>query len=680
MHFFSILSLLRSRPSVVINVFQNNFHVGHYLLICDIPHFTPKAFVVAVSLFYSVCHFTHTHSHLVLFFSFPIWNSLVDRCFTHAERVAFVNHFGRLFVSLFQDLKKKKNENMDVDIAWEECVGDLPLDTKNLPPLNALSSTCSSQLPAIDLLELLTYDHNNPDSGSARSPMAHEKLSHMCTTPPQETLSNVSPITQSPPSSSFSDFLTPMNEVCKTPSESSSAEHGNTTLPTSLSPTQSPPPSPFQTAQAGSNKKPKVKNNRSSRKVLGDESLQPAPLLTDQSQLVLELSTRLASAGAEATALRKRVAALSSENRSLRAALDHANARLIAVAQAASAPPAPTTTTGATTTTTTVATNPNCHTGQQPVMLGLAHLTTTTTDMTNHIANALTISDNSIDDNPRDRKKRKRMTGAATTMACVMFMWGALIASPTWLTGNSSASRTQPNLPAVWKGDATLPNVPVPSVPRVDRVRQSWQPNCMRVLKQLPDGSESAKVLKPEPMLVAHVNDDDDDDESQHNHDGLTTVNKMMVDVTEDKAAANVVANSDLTDPRHPLYSYVLCRDAQLAMDNLKACTSKMQNGQACGEPHTISLILPAKAAGLDDDENKTRQGQPALAEVQCSIISVAKIPVDANSVDGSSSSSPVSSSPSDPTLSTSSASIHSASRGRIIATVPETHTVIADH
>lgn len=584
---------------------------------------------------------------------------------------------------------------MDVDIAWEECVGDLPLDTKNLPPLNALSSTCSTQLPAIDLLELLTYDHNNADPGSVRSPIAHEKLSPMCTTPPQETFSNVSPITQSPPSSTFSDFLAPMNPECKTCSESSSAEHGNTTMPTSLSPTQSPPPSPFQKTQdapnKNKNKKIKGKNDRSKRQVSDEHSsLQQTPLLTDQSQLVLELSTRLASAGAEATALRKRVAALSSENRSLRAALDHANARLIAVAQAASAPPVTTTTTtGATTTATTITTNPNCqntqqlhqHQHQQPVMLGLAHLTTRTADMTNHIANALTISDHCIDDNPRDRKKRKRMTGAATTMACVMFMWGALIASPAWLTGDSSASRTQSNLPAVWKGDATLPNVPVPSVRRLDRDRQSWQPNCMRVLEQLPDGSESAKVLKPEPMLVAHVNDDDDIDDSQQNHDGLTTVNKMMVDVTEDKAAANVVANSDLTDPRHPLYSYVLCRDAQLAMDNLKACTSKMQNGEPCGEPHTISLILPAKAAGLDDDENKTRQGQqPALAEVQCSIISVAKIPVDANSVDGSSSSSPVSASPSDSTLSTLSASGRSASRGRIIATVPETHTVIADH
>lgn len=541
---------------------------------------------------------------------------------------------------------------MDVDIAWEECVGDLPLDTKNLPPLNALSSTTSANLPDIDLLELLTFDHTSPESQTAHcAPDEHDKLEQMCAQSPEPTLSCVSPATHSPHNSTLSDFLSPLDDVCKSPSETSCADRATITPPTSVSPTQSPPSSPTQ-----SDRKPACDcsaANGAANPAPCERAAQQPPPLTDQSQLVLELSTRLASAGAEATALRKRVAALSAENRSLRAALDHANARLIAVAQAASAPPAP-----ATATTRQA----------PPVMLGLAHVTT---DVAGRIAGALTVSDTSVDDSPRDRKKRKRMTGAATTMACVMFMWGALIATPAWLSSPPSATRSQPNLPAVWKGDTALGNVPVPSVPRVDRLAQPWQPNCMRVLEQLPDGSESAgKLAKGEPMVVDRVDDGDDGGDgvvtnasAGSSGDALTTRNEMMVDVAEDKAAASVVARTDLRDPRHPHYSYVLCRDAQLAMDNLKACTSKMHKGQACGEPHTISLILPAEAAGLDGDENDTSSASPALAEVQCSIMSVARIPVDATT-GGKGSSSPT-----------------TAGRlGRIIATVPETGTVITNH
>lgn len=356
---------------------------------------------------------------------------------------------------------------------------------------------------------------------------------------------------------------------------------------------------------------------------------------------MLELSTRLASAGAEATALRKRVAALSSENRSLRAALDHANARLVAVAQAAAAHPPP---------------QPQ----QPPVMLGLAHMTT---DMASRIAGAITVSDTSVDDSPRNPKKRKRMTGAATTMACVMFMWGALVGTPAWLSSSNSSSRSQGNLPAVWKGDNSGPisNVPVPSVIRHDRA--GWQPNCMRVLEQLPDASQkddssqesvNDNVVKGEPMLI-------DEDEKIHRTDAqgevLATDTKMFVDV-EDKAAAKVVARSDSRERADPQYSYVLCRDAQSAISNVKACTSRMKNGEPCGMPHTISLIMPAEAAGVDDGGNETNSRQPALAEVQCSIMSVARIPAES-----------VESTKSD-----------SASYGRIIATVPETDTVVVGH
>lgn len=490
------------------------------------------------------------------------------------------------------------------DFEWEDCVVDLPLDTsKTLPPLDALSSTSSTHLPHIDLLNLIVDEPDAIDFSTHDL----QKPSRLCTPPPPHPMEEtLSPLTMSPPLSH--------------------------SPPLSLSP---PPPPPNHTS-----------SQSSATHAAPYHSLPPplssspplAPILTDQSQLVLELSTRLASAGAEATALRKRVASLSAENRCLRAALDHANARLIAVAQAAAAhPPA-----------------------ASPVMLGLAHVTT---DVASRLAGALTVSDTSLDDSPRDRKKRKRMTGAATTMACVMFMWGAFCGTPAWLSSSASSSRSEGNLPAVWKGrepSNAMANVRVPNVVRHER---DWQPNCMRVLEQLPDASqpegaikeeeEVSKVIKGEPMII----DNEDVKMGEPRSEGLETDSKMFVDV-EDKASANVVARADLADPRHPQYSYVLCRDAQSAIANVKSCASKMRNGQPCGMPHTISLILPAEAAGIDDNDTDARQ--PALAEVQCSITAVARIPVEAvESVDAKGDSSPY---------------------GRVIASVPETLTVVRDH
>lgn len=168
----------------------------------------------------------------------------------------------------------------------------------------------------------------------------------------------------------------------------------------------------------------------------------------------------------------------------------------------------------------------------------------------------------------------------------------------------------------------------------------------------------ASKVPEPHDRSVSSRAIDSETDVVIDSADSpLPTDKKLTVDVSEDKAAANLVANSDSKHLDHPQYSYVLCRDAQSAMDNLKACTSKMKQGESCGDPHTISLILPAKVVGLDDD-NHTSLGQPALAEVQCSITSVAKIPNEVSIEEENT----------------------STSSDRVIATVPETGTVIVDH
>lgn len=472
---------------------------------------------------------------------------------------------------------------MDADIAWEECIPDLPLDTNNLPPLNALSSSSDSSLQQLDLLDLLTFDQS-PDNND----------NHQSKLPAPETLTPVSTPsdTDTHPNESLSHCTTNSNS-----DEEPTAQH---TKPS-----------------------PKTPPSHSSDIHHTHHPSSPPPCTkvdTSQSDLVLELSTRLASAGAEATALRKRVASLAGENRSLRCALDHANARLIAVAQAAAAHPP----------------------SSSPVVLGLAQVSN---DVASRLGTALTVSD-TTDDSPRDRKKRKRVTGAATTMACVMFMWGALVGTPGMLKGSNSAFRSDGNLPAVWKGDNAAAVAPIASsVSRMLDSGDAWQPNCMRVLKELPDGTETKPQPKSEDVM--------DVDESDHQEEVEEKKEKAMFVDMRDKKAAEVVAHSDRDDKRLPKYSYVLCRDAAAAVDNVKACADKMKSGEPCGQPHTISLIMPAAAAGLED--NATKGMQPALAEVQCSIMSVARIPVEA-------------------------ARGKSVNKlGRVIATVPETGTVIRD-
>ena len=223
-------------------------------------------------------------------------------------------------------------------------------------------------------------------------------------------------------------------------------------------------------------------------------------------------------------------------------------------------------------------------------------------------------------------------------MACVMFMWGAFVGTPGLLKGSNSAFRSDANLPAVWKGEPPSSAV-APVVNRVIKEEdRPWQPNCMRVLQQLPDGSATSQ-----DFIDAQVKEEDVDHGKQ---------SQMFVDM-DDQAAANVVAHSDVRDTRHPEYSYVLCRDADAAVDSVKACAAKSKNGEPCGQPHTISLIMPAAAAGLEDNDTKSFTAEPELAEVQCTVLSVARIP--SPKVDSSS------------------------KYGRVIATVPGTRTVFAE-
>lgn len=192
---------------------------------------------------------------------------------------------------------------------------------------------------------------------------------------------------------------------------------------------------------------------------------------------------------AESKNLRRRVAALVEQNRSLRAALDHANARLLAVAQAAAAP------------------------------------------VPQHVQ---------IAEEGRERKKRKRVSGAAaTTMACVMFMWGALM----------GGVREGGNLPVVWEGDAGA-------------VRR-WQGACGRGMGELPKGEEEEELSVGEG------------------------------------------------------YGYVLCREIGKAAESVRECERRMEMGEMCGLPHTLSLIVPAEGRNGSD---------VGLAEVVCSIESVARV------------------------------------------------------
>lgn len=142
----------------------------------------------------------------------------------------------------------------------------------------------------------------------------------------------------------------------------------------------------------------------------------------------------------------------------------------------------------------------------------------------------------------------------------------------------------------------------------------------------------------------------------------------MFVDMRDRDAAASV-RRTDARDPRHPQYSYVLCRDAQAAMDSVRSCAANLGRGETCGAPHTISLIMPAEVADGPDGASARATGarsSPVLAEVQCAVMSVARIPVEHAHAKGAAASGSAGSGP-------------VAKYGRVIATVPETGTVIRD-
>ena len=513
--------------------------------------------------------------------------------------------------------------NLNVaDMPWEQCMSDLPLDSNNpLPPLNSFSSSSSDDLPQLDLLDLFPFEDPNESDNAT----------------PNISLNQDMPLT--PTSNKFKDLtttiqLSPIHDI----DTDDDTTHTNPTCSTS-SDTQSDASSPNISITSNH-----IKSTNSIKLDLNNNN-NNNNTTSSQNEVVLELSTRLAAAGAEANALRKRVAQLTGENRNLRSALDHANARLIAVAQAATINPSTTTTT-----TTT-----------QPMMLGLAQVSS---DMANKFTGAITVSDNQLDDSPRERKKRKRVTGtagaAATTMACVMFMWGAFIGTPGLFKGTSSSFRSDANLPAIWNGNENNPHGVVPvRTGRKDNMQidhQRWLPNCKRVLEVLPTGKEIPQVINKDQRKTSNTlntktearirNGDNQQEKDETNN------KKLFVDVDQDNYAANTVTKADLVDRRHPEYSYVLCRDADKAVNSIKACAENLGKGETCGPPQTISLILPASAAGMTD-ENDTNNIQPGLAEVQCSIMSVARIPVEGINDQNDESS------------------------GRIIATIPETATVI---
>lgn len=282
-------------------------------------------------------------------------------------------------------------------------------------------------------------------------------------------------------------------------------------------------------------------------------------------------------------------------------------------------------------------------------------------------------------------------------MACVMFMWGALVGSPGWLGSTStSASRSQAALPGSWNPAPDAPTTSAAAAAALAKPhhhtqqQEQWQPNCMRVLHSLPDsdsdgdgggGGSSLKKSKREPLLVVSAAGSEDTDViMDHQTDSSSSSSSSIVVPTIKKIDGNDAASSAISNHNNmPQYSYVLCRDTKAALDNVKACSKRMRAGLPCGQPHTISLILPASAAGLDDtwdgthsenDSSPNAPGQLDLAEVQCSITAVAKIPSSHHSQQYQTAAAGA--------ATAQGAAHQTASKyGRVIATVPETGTAV---
>ena len=297
-----------------------------------------------------------------------------------------------------------------------------------------------------------------------------------------------------------------------------------------------------------------------------------------------EVSARLKAASTENAALRTRVADLVRENRSLRGNLDVAHKQ----AQA------------------------------NPLLLGLAQVSA-------EAAGALASALNTVPKPPPPGKKRKR-AAAGKTLACLVLMCGFFFGSPGVI---KDAERTDANLPAIWSGESKRgvvrsnhastndKNAPEGSGIATPPVRPSL---CLRTLEQLPPPELASKTedIKNElenkkPIKVE-----------------LETVN-MNVARVNDATAATSATTAAAVEPaikkrRVDQFSYVMCRDAPDAVQQVSACSKKIQQGHACGSPHEISLIMPAAALRGEDNLEATVDKDDDYAEVKCNIVSVRRI------------------------------------------------------
>lgn len=383
------------------------------------------------------------------------------------------------------------------------------------------------------------------------------------------------------------------------------------------------------------------------RGLLSDSTVSTAGIAEGMADPVIgeaELSKRLDASISENAVLRKRVATLVAENRALRDGLVGANARLAAVAavtnqQVPQRMPQQ---------VQQQVQQQTQQTHQTPMLYGLAQVSA---DVAKHLAGAFTVSDASTDiddssgddsvDHARRRKRRRVATGTATTMACFMFMFGFFFSTPTLVSqAQGPSERTDANLPAVWLADGS--EAPVPAVKKASSPAAGaagpdvWTPNCVRPLEQLPSNPDTA-------------------DHSAHVH------GPMFVSMDDGDASHAAVARIDRFDAKHPpQYEHVLCRDAESAADNVRSCSERLRRGEQCGLPYTLSLIMPAAAAGLEDDnDTDSRSAGPALAEVHCIVSTVTRIPSSAAAA---------------------SSSAHAASGyGRIVTAVPQQRHHVAN-
>ncbi len=286
-----------------------------------------------------------------------------------------------------------------------------------------------------------------------------------------------------------------------------------------------------------------------------------------------EVSARLKAASTENAALRTRVADLVRENRSLRSNLDVAQKQ----AQA------------------------------NPLLLGLAQVSA---EAAGALANAL----NTVP-KPPPGKKRKR-AAAGKTLACLVLMCGFFFGSPSVI---KDAERTDANLPAIWSGESKRGVVARSNHANAEGNRVATPPVrpslCLRTLEQLPP-----------PELASKTEDEINSENKQAVKMEPETVS---VNVTPAAAAAQGAVEPAMKKRRVDQFSYVMCRDAPDAVQQVSACSKKLQQGHACGAPHEISLIMPA--AALRDEESleggeMDKEEEDSYAEVKCSIVSVRRI------------------------------------------------------